>query len=106
MGSGGVCAVECLRWVLSFQDQAGSAVEAVPDGLDLSVGDVGQSPCAAPTLAAIPVREVPFGQCATCTAFALLTRFHLTLVPALTTAVPAGRITAAILVPILALFYR
>ena len=61
---------------------------------------------AAPTLAAIAVREVPFGRCATGTAFALLTRFLLTLVLALTTAVPAGLIAAVTLVPILALFYR
>lgn len=45
MGSGGVCAVddvvEFLSWGLSVQDDAGSAVEAVLDGLDLGVGNIG-----------------------------------------------------------------
>ena len=47
MGSGGVCAVddvvEFLSWGLSVQDDAGSAVEAVLDGLDLGVGDGGEA---------------------------------------------------------------
>ena len=47
MGSGGVCAVddvvEFLSWGLSVQDDAGSAVEAVLDGLDLGVGDIGEA---------------------------------------------------------------
>ena len=46
MGSGGVCTVddvvEFLSWGLSVQDDAGSAVEAVLDGLDLGVGDIGE----------------------------------------------------------------
>ena len=41
MGSGGVCTVddvvEFLSWGLSVQDDAGSAVEAVLDVLDLGV---------------------------------------------------------------------
>jgi len=47
VGSGGVCTVddvvEFLSWGLSVQDDAGSAVEAVLDGLDLGVGDVGEA---------------------------------------------------------------
>ena len=47
MGSGGVCTVddvvEFLSWGLSVQDDAGSAVEAVLDGLDLGVGDGGEA---------------------------------------------------------------
>ena len=47
MGSGGVCTVddvvEFLSWGLSVQDDAGSAVEAVLDGLDLGVGDIGEA---------------------------------------------------------------
>ena len=47
VGSGGVCTVDdvvdFLSWGLSVQDQAGSAVEAVLDGLDLGVGDVGEA---------------------------------------------------------------
>ena len=47
VGSGGVCAVddvvEFLSWGLSVQDDAGSAVEAVLDGLDLGVGDGGEA---------------------------------------------------------------
>ena len=43
VGSGGVCTVddvvEFLSWVLSVH-QAGSAVEAVPDGLDGGIGDL------------------------------------------------------------------
>ena len=35
--------VDFLSWGLSVQDQAGSAVEAVLDGLDLGVGDVGEA---------------------------------------------------------------
>ena len=47
VGSGGVCTVddvvEFLSWGLSVQDDAGSAVEAVLDGLDLGVGDGGEA---------------------------------------------------------------
>ena len=47
VGSGGVSTVdgvvELLRRSLSVQDDAGSAVEAVLDGLDLGVGDGGEA---------------------------------------------------------------
>jgi len=63
VGSGGVCTVddvvEFLSWGLSVQDDAGSAVEAVLDGLDLGVGDIGEAGAFGEVLAAQVKDEVP-----------------------------------------------
>ena len=67
MGSGGVCTVddvvEFLSWGLSVQDQARSAVEAVLDGLDLGVGDIGEAGALGEVLADQAVGVLVGGRC-------------------------------------------
>ena len=65
VGSSGVCTVDdvvdFLGWGLSVLDQAGSAVEAVLDGLDLGVGNGGEAGVLGHLAALVPGDRGPHG---------------------------------------------